>query len=200
MEESDDLNEPRIPYSLLGAMVALVFFCCACASGGPNVYVRPGSPFPGYKKFAVFPFFNHTLVEEAGDVVTGAIIAELVRTGRFQMEFPGNVKSFLVEERIIVRTGVDLETIRAMGKILGVDAIVLGQIDEYVRSEGGSSDIVPVVSMGARIIDARSGKILFMAQHRRTGDDFVKVLDFGRIRSVGELTDRMAGEIVDAIP
>ncbi len=137
---------------------------------------------------------------EASRVVTSAIIASLVEKGRFHVEFPGNVRSFLVGERIIVRTGVDLDTIKLMGKRLGVDAVVLGQVEEYIGAKEATRAVVPVVSVSTRIVDAQTGKILFMAKHRRTGDDYIKILDFGKIRSAGELTKKVVDEIIEMIP
>lgn len=144
--------------------------------------------------------YNNTTMAEASEVVTAALIARLVETGRVQVEFPGNIKSFLVNERIVVRTGIDLDTIILMGKRLDVDAVFLGQVDEYIGGDEGGRAVVPVVSVSLRVVDTRNGRILFMADYRKTGDDYISVLDFGKIRSVGELTERVVGEIVEAIP
>jgi len=178
------------------------FFCVAliACSSGPDAYVRTGFDGSEIEKVAVFPFHNNTTMAEASEVVTAALIARLVEGGRFQVEFPGNIKSFLVSERIVVRTGIDLDTIKLMGKRLGVDAIFLGQVDEYVGGDEGRRAVVPVVSVSLREVDTREGRILFMADHRKTGDDYISVLDFGKIRSVGELTKKVVGEIVEAIP
>ncbi|MBN1840860.1 MAG: hypothetical protein JW883_01070 [Deltaproteobacteria bacterium] len=167
---------------------------------GPNAYVRKDFDQSQIRKVAVFPFYNNTQVAEASKIVTGAFIAGLVDTRTFQVEFPGNIKSFLVTERIIVRTGVDLDTIKLMGQRLGVDAVVLGQVDEYIGAEEGRRAVVPLVCISSRLVDTRTGKILFMAQQRRTGDDYIKVLDFGKIRSAGELTRKVVGEMIDAMP
>ncbi|MCD4804469.1 MAG: CsgG/HfaB family protein, partial [Desulfobacterales bacterium] len=123
-----------------------------------------------------------------------------VKTKKFKVEFPGNIKSFLVNERIIVRTGVDLDTIKRMGKRLGVDAVIMGRIEEFVGMEEKKRGVIPVVSISSRLVDVRTGKILWMAQHRRSGDDYIKVLDFGKVRSVGELTKKVVLEMIETMP
>ena len=193
-------TKTRSSFFLFLVVCSLSFVLSACSHSGPNAYVRKDFDQSQIRKVAVFPFYNNTKVAEASKIVTGAFIAGLVDTRRFQVEFPGNIKSFLVTERIIVRTGVDLDTIKLMGKRLGVDGVVLGQVDEYIGAEEGRRAVVPLVCISSRLVDTRTGKILFMAQHRRTGDDYIKVLDFGKIRSAGALTRKVVGEMIDAMP
>jgi len=50
------------------------------------------------------------------------------------------------------------------------------------------------------MVDAQTGKILWMAEHKRNGDDYIKVLDFGKIRSVGALTKKVVGEMIETMP
>jgi TolB-like protein len=73
-------------------------------------------------------------------------------------------------------------------------------VEEYAGAEEARRGMVPTVSISARMVDAQTGEILWMAQYRRTGDDYIKVLDFGKIRSVGELTNKVVGEMIETIP
>ena len=182
-------------------LLVILEFISACSSATtPYAYVRKNHDQPGVKKVAIFSFHNNTMIAEASKIVTGAFVASLVKTKKFNVEFPGNIKSFLVSERIIVRTGVDLDTIKRMGRRLGVDAVIMGRIEEFVGMEEKKRGVIPVVSISSRMVDVRTGKILWMAQHRRTGDDYIKVLDFGKVRSVGELTKKMVLEMIETMP
>lgn len=173
----------------------------ACSSAtAPYAYVRKNHDQPVVKKVAIFSFHNNTMIAEANKIVTGAFVASLIKMKKFKVEFPGNIKSFLVSERIIVRTGVDLNTINLMGKRLGVDAVIMGRIEEFVGMEEKKRGVIPVVSISSRMVDVRTGKILWMAQHRKTGDDYIKVLDFGKVRSVGELTKKVVMEMIETMP
>ncbi len=182
-------------------LLVILEFISACSSATtPYAYVRKNHDQPGVKKVAIFSFHNNTMIAEASKIVTGAFVASLVKTKKFNVEFPGNIKSFLVNERIIVRTGVDLDTIKRMGRRLGVDAVIMGRIEEFVGIEEKKKGVIPVVSISSRLVDVRTGKILWMAQHRRTGDDYIKVLDFGKVRSVGELTKKVVLEMIETMP
>jgi len=182
-------------------LLVILEFISACSSATtPYAYVRKNHDQPGVKKVAIFSFHNNTMIAEASKIVTGAFVASLVKTKKFNVEFPGNIKSFLVSERIIVRTGVDLDTIRRMGRRLGVDAVIMGRIEEFVGMEEKKKGVIPVVSISSRLVDVRTGKVLWMAQHRRTGDDYIKVLDFGKVRSVGELTQKVVLEMIETMP
>ncbi|MCD4778597.1 MAG: CsgG/HfaB family protein [Desulfobacterales bacterium] len=182
-------------------LLVILEFISACSSATiPYAYVRKNHDQPGVKKVAIFSFHNNTMIAEASKIVTGAFVASLVKTKKFKVEFPGNIKSFLVNERIIVRTGVDLDTIRRMGRRLGVDAVIMGRIEEFVGMEEKKRGVIPVVSISSRLVDVRTGKILWMAQHRRSGDDYIKVLDFGKVRSVGELTKKLVLEMIETMP
>jgi len=182
-------------------LLLILGFISGCSSSAtPYTYVRKNHDQPVIKKVAVLSFYDNTKSAEASKIVTGAFVANLVGMRKFKVEFPGNIKSFLISERIIVRTGVNLNTIKLMGKRLGVDAVIIGRIDEFVGMEEKKRGVIPVVSISSRMVDARTGKILWMAQHRRTGDDYIKVLDFGKVRSVGELTKKVVGEMIETMP
>jgi TolB-like protein len=182
-------------------LLVILEFISACSSATtPYAYVRKNHDQPVVKKVAIFSFHNNSMIAEASKIVTGAFVASLVKMRKFEVEFPGNIKSFLVSERIIVRTGVDLNTIKLMGRRLGVDAVIMGRIEEFVGIEEKKRGVIPVVSISSRLVDVRTGKILWMAQHRRTSDDYIKVLDFGKVRSVGELTQKVVMEMIETMP
>ncbi|MEA1900537.1 MAG: hypothetical protein U9N47_07215 [Thermodesulfobacteriota bacterium] len=182
-------------------LLVILQFISACSSATtPYAYVRKNHNQPVVKKVAIFSFHNNTMIAEANKIVTGSFVASLVKMRKFKVEFSGNIKNFLVSERIIVRTGVDLNTIKLMGRRLGVDAVIMGRIEEFVGMEEKKRGVIPAVSISARMVDVRTGKILWMAQHRRTGDDYIKVLDFGKVRSVGELTKKVVLEMIETMP
>jgi len=182
-------------------LLLILGFISGCSSSATlYTYVRKNHDQPVVKKVAVLSFYNNTKSAEANKIVTGAFIANLVGMRKFKVEFPGNIKSFLISERIIVRTGANLNTIKLMGRRLGVDAVIIGRIEEFVGMNGKKKDVVPVVSISARMVHVQTGKILWMAQHRRTGDDYIKVLDFGKVRAVGELTRKVVLEMIETMP
>lgn len=179
-------------------LLALLLAGCAAQ---PHTFAAPRPD--GTRKslrVAVLPFRNNTTAPEAGRIVTGAFIAALTKAGGYKVEFPGNVHNFLIRERIIVRNGADLKTMGLMAERLGVDVVVMGQIEEYAGSEDIRRATTPVVHICARMADARTGRILFMGRHGRSGDDYRTVLDLGAVHSVAQLSQRVVEELIAKMP
>ena len=187
---------------LLFAFIGLFLVVCpgGCSTAGPNSYLREDIDKSKLKKIAIFPFHNNTKVAEASRVVTKTFIAGMFERKKFRMEFPGNVKNFLASERIIVRGGVDLHTIQLMAKRLEVDAVIVGEVDEYIGVDDKKKAVIPMVSIRSRMVDGRSGKILWMSQYTRSGNDYIKILDFGKVRSVAALARKVVGEMIETMP
>jgi hypothetical protein len=178
---------------------ALALLLGGCATL-PDTYVREGFESHGIGAVAVFPFENGTDSPEASPVVTSAFVAGLMARGGYAVEHYGNVKTFLLDRRILAREGTDRETLARMRRSLGVDAVLFGRVEDYGQAGTVGWDAVPEVAVNVRLVDARTGEILFMARHRRHGDDYAPVLDIGRVRTGGELARRMATEVVARLP
>lgn len=150
------------------------------------------------KKVAVLPFNNISGKRDAGDIVTNIFITELFRLGRFQVEEPGNVIQFIIQEKVNTIGEMDLENLQILGRRLGVDAVLVGTVEEYDDGKSMATP-VPVVSVSARMIDPNKGTIIWSSQNRRKGDDYILVFDLGRIRSVTTLTKKTVNEMLSTI-
>lgn len=187
-------------------LVAFCFGLSLAVCSGCNTLTEPYSfvdtvtDTSSIRKVAVFPFQNNTTSSQASSVVTNAFIAELFQKKKYRIEFPGNVRSFLLGERILIRDGLDLETIDMIARRLEVDAVIVGEVDEFIGLDDRTRSVVPVVAVRSRMVAGGSGRILWMAQHERKGDDYIKVLDLGKIRSVAALARRVVGEMIDSMP
>jgi len=179
------------------ALLAVLLSCCACSGPRVHAFARHGAET---RRVAVLPFRNNTAVPEAARIVTGTVIAGLVEQGRHRVEFPGNVTGFLIRERIIVRQGVPTEAIALMGTRLGVDAVLMGEVEVFSGTDERRPDVIPQVGLCVRLVDAHTGNILYMAHHVRSGHDYVRVLDFGLVRSVGALTRHVVAELLEDMP
>jgi len=182
-------------------LAVILLLTTACRSSSLHYYAARDLDHQKVRRVAVLPLFNRTGFSEASRISTSAYIAQMVTKTDYQVEFPGNIQNFLVRERIIIRDKIDLSTIELMHKRLGVDAVVLGEVIEFFGPAGetGASD-TPLVHLSVRMVDAETGRILFMASHFRTGDDYMKIIGIGKIRSTTALAQKVAGEIVDKMP
>lgn len=140
--------------------------------GGSTIkYVNPTANFSYIKKVAVLPFNNLSDDRYAGERVRSALIVDLMSRGSFEVLEQGEVTKVLgvlfreagVEEGRAVP--VDKDTLKLIGEKMGVQAVILGSVDEYSSGYGGGS----VVSVSIRMLDAGSGIILWQAQSTATG-------------------------------
>jgi hypothetical protein len=178
---------------------ALLMVLGGCA-GVRDIYLRDDFETRGIGVVAVFPFDNSTPHPDASPVVTAAFVTGLMDRGGYAVEHYGNVKTFLLDRRVLARKGVDRDTLSHIRRSLGVDAVLFGSVEDYGDAGGVGWDAVPKVAVSVYLVDARTGDILFMAQHQRDGDDYAVTMDIGRVRTSGELARRMADEVVEFLP
>jgi len=165
----------------------------------PNRFLKNDFEEYKIKRIAVLPFYNRSTMKTAGEIVTKAFIEELYDSGKFEIEFPGNVKKFIVGERIIIRKGIGADHIKLVGERLNVDAVIIGCVKKY-ESEGKENAQIPVISVDARMIHADSCSILWIGDNYRRGDDYETFFGIGRIRSLADLSREVVKELIDTIP
>jgi len=187
-------------YCSIAIFILCLFFLSGCFFlPSPNRFLK--NDFEEYKirRIAVLPFYNGSTTKAAGEIVTKAFIEELYDSGKFEIEFPGNVKKFIIGERIIIRKGIGADHIKLVGERLNVDAIIIGCVKKY-ESEGKKNAQIPVISVDARMIYADSCSILWLGDNYRRGDDYETFFGIGRIRSLADLSRRVVKELIDTIP
>lgn len=146
------------------------------------------------KKIAVLPFYNISGRKDAGRVVADAYVTELFKSGKYEVEEPGNVRHFMIQERVDVIGELEIEKIQLLGKRLKVDAVIVGTVEEY-GGKGKNS----VVTLSARLVRSDTGEVVWMNHRRKKGDDYTIVFDFGRIKSVTRLAHKVVAEMIKTI-
>ena len=150
------------------------------------------------KKVAILPFSSLSGKTAASETVTNIFITEIFNLGKFQVEEPGNILEFMIREGMNTLGEIDVESLKMMSAHLGLDAVIVGTVEEY--DEGRTRvPSVPVVSITARMIEPKSGKIIWSAKNRRSGGDYLIAFDFGRVRSVTILTKKVVDEMLGSI-
>lgn len=145
-------------------------------------------------KIAVMPFYNKTKIRDIGMVITYMFITELFKNERFiPLEF-GDVRQLIVDLRIKEKGEISLKNTKSISDLSGVDGIVVGTIDTY--REGLSETSPPEASISARLLDARTNKILWSDFDTYKGDDDIIVLDWGRIRSVENVAYKVVTRLI----
>ena len=159
--------------SMLRAAAGMVLLVMVYGCAGTTIrYVNPDADFSYIQKVAILPFHNLSDDRFAGERVRNALIADLIARDIFDVVERGEVSKVLslmfrdigVEEGQAVE--VDRETLKRIGERLGVQAIILGSVDEY---SGRGSSRGNVVTLSVRMLDASSGTVLWQAKATAVG-------------------------------
>ncbi|HBR16776.1 MAG: hypothetical protein A3G39_04525 [Deltaproteobacteria bacterium RIFCSPLOWO2_12_FULL_43_16] len=176
-------------------LISLLLIAGCTVSAKP---VQPSDAGKKIKKIAVLPFYNMSGQKDAGKIVANVFVTEMFKSGRFRVEEPGNVVQFMIQERMDTIGEIEIERLKILGKRLSVDAVVVGTVEEFDDGRGGAYPS-PIVSITARMIDSNSGQLIWSAQNKKKGDDYIIIFDFGEIRSVTTLTQKVVKELIDTI-
>jgi len=174
--------------------IALVLLFSLLGCGTSFVAKKDTFDSSTIKKIAVLPFYNISGHKDAGRVVSEAYMTEIFKSGKYDVEEPGNVRHFMVQERVGVVGELEIEKIQILGKRLKVDAVLVGTVEEYEDRSKES-----VVAISSRLVATETGEVVWMNYRRKKGSDYTKVFDFGAVFSVALLANKVVEEMVDSL-
>jgi hypothetical protein len=151
------------------------------------------------KRVAVLPFENGTERRGAALIMDDLIIVSLFQVGRFEVADPGEVHQALQVLGVAPYGAVDLETLTKIAERAGVDAVILGRVEDYNEGLRPGRSSSPSIGLDARMLDARTGQILWMGYHEAQGEEFQIVLEFGKIKSIVPLAMRVITDLVKSM-
>jgi TolB-like protein len=140
-------------------------------SGSVIRYINPEANFSYIKKVAVLPFNNMSGDRYAAERVRNTLAVDLLSRGVFDVMERGEVSKVmgLVFRAAGFQEGmaleVDKETLKLLGEKLGVQAVILGSVDEYPARSGRN----PIVEISVRMLDTSSGIVLWQAKSTALG-------------------------------
>lgn len=181
--------------AVLGGIAAGPLGCGSIVSN--SVYTHEQFDLAAVKKVAVVPFQNFSSEPRAGDRVLGIFHSELLSARLFQVVDPAQTTEFLKTAKLEGATlsGSDLKKCK---EGLGLDAVVLGSVDEYAMQTVGG-DTFPVVTISARLVDTQTGAVLWMSSASASGDPKVPILALGRVKTLPELAQIVCRHLVSTI-
>lgn len=172
-------------------------------SGSTIRYVNPTANFSYIKKVAVLPFNNLSDDRYAGERVRNAFIVDLMSRGVFEVVEQGEVTKVLgvifreagVEEGRVVP--VDKDSLKLIGEKLGVQAVILGSVDEYPGAAYGGGSAT--VSISVRMLDTGSSIILWQAKGAESSRSvWRKLIGIEEINR-DELTKNAVKDVLDTL-
>lgn len=180
-------------------ILPVLFYGC----GGTTIrYLNPTANFSYVKKIAVAPFSNFSDDRYAGEKVINALTIEILSRNAFDVIEHGEVSKALslikevgFEENKNIQ--LDKEKIKQLGENLGVQAIIMGTVNDYSSSRGGSAN--NVVSISVKMIDIESGTILWQASTLKLGGSVGRTMLGLDDEDTSILTNRAVKTVLDTL-
>lgn len=188
----------RSCYSTTINVLLLLFLCAGCSAPSLTPFassdLRAGS-------MAILPFDNLSEAPGAGKTMENYVLVEFLKLPSLRIVEPGQVMAALSQARIRLATNIPRETVIQLGEDLGIDYLMVGIVHEYklqrLTGAGGSGE-VPVVSVSLRIVETKTGNIVWAVNVSRSGKDNETVFGMGRIQSINGLAANIAIELAQA--
>lgn len=176
-------------------LLVLLLLTAGCAKTALRPYTS--SDFKA-GKMAILPFDNLSAAQGASKTMENLVLVEFLRLPIFTLVEPGEVAAALAEARVRLATSMPKATVIKLGKDLGVDLLMLGVVHEHEMKRftgAGGSGESPVVAISVRILETKTGNIVWAANINRAGNDRETVFGMGRVQSINELAAQTAIEL-----
>jgi hypothetical protein len=145
----------------------------------------------------VLPFTDKTDNTEISIAIYRIFISELIKHGDFQISQEGDVRTVLRQVKMVPHVhDPTIEQIQIIGNYLNVPYLIVGKVLEAGTYKSHSNENVPYLVIEVKLVDTASGRTVWLTYHRRTGEEYRKVMHFGAIYTVSELSGFVSREII----
>ncbi len=152
-------------------------------------------PYPVViKSIAILPLENLSENKFAADIIREDIKKEFKSKGLVYIADDSSVERFLAKRRIRYTGAMKRVSVREMGKVMGVDAVLVGSAN-YFSAIGERV----IVGISLRILSTLDGSIMWADNLTYTGHDFEGLLGLGIIRSTDILAALVVKDLVKGI-
>ncbi len=181
----------------------IVGLCLLSGCTGRAVrYVNTEADFSYIKNVAILPFNNLTSDKFAGEKVRSAMMVDLLSRNVFEVTEQGEVSKALTQ--VLRATGAsegmvvdfDRETIKLLGERLGVQAIIVGSVEEFHGSRGASGG---EVTLSVRMLDTSSGVVLWQVRITVLGASVARRIIGFEARDKSILTQKIVKRALDTL-
>ncbi|MFH1074255.1 MAG: GNA1162 family protein [Candidatus Firestonebacteria bacterium] len=180
------------------ALLIIAVFLSGCSS--QRVAIKKDYDFSRIKRVAVLGFSSHMDYRNSGDVVADEFVLQLMNKG-FKIVERSKINSILGEQQLYSANKIDEATIKKVGKILGVDAILTGSVIKYIEDkntviyyndkEGNPASQsylqLAEVSVNARLFDVETGEVVWSGSDHDSGldiSDAIYGVAFGLVNTI----------------
>lgn len=180
------------------ALAPLLALALALA-GGCAAHRAPPPPPGARASLAMMPLENLSGRAEYGDRYTRLVWTAIGGSGRFDLVDPGEVDAMLVEQRIRTSAMLTREQVLKAAARLHVHWLLAGTLLECGTVHTPDGDI-PSFSLALRLIDGRTGLVVWTDLRARSGEDRETIFGWGREEDLQRLAETTARELVAAMP
>jgi len=170
-----------MPVKKIITYISLLLLITA-AGCGPKIAVSPGYNFRNIKRVGVLKFDSSQVqyfsAYDPGYTVADEFVLQLLSNGIRVIE-RSRIEEILKEHRLWKSGNIDPSTIKEMGKILGVDALVMGTVTRYIPDRkkriyieddrGNLQEEIFLadaeVGISARMVDAVTGEVVWAGSY-----------------------------------
>ncbi|MDF1578663.1 MAG: hypothetical protein P1P81_09515 [Desulfobulbales bacterium] len=176
---------------------ALLLGSCALLREPPVVLKMADLPLEGNVcRIAVLPFTNQTDYSMAETIFSRVFVSELVAKGNYLVSQEGDVRRILFQMRVMPGQELSSEQIRAVADRLGAQIVISGAVLEMRDTVKSGRRLDPALAVVLRIMEAPTGRTLWVTYSRAEGSDYRYVMHFGVINSVTALAEKVAVKIL----
>jgi hypothetical protein len=146
-------------------MIGLLLFLSGCGSKVTKTrsFMRENTSLAHIQKIAILPF------EGSGNAsrVREFTMTQVLAAGMFDVVDKGLVDSFMQQEALAPGAPMDIPTMRRLGQIVGVQAFLLGSVEQITETRGNAS--FAEITMTLRLLDTETGTLLWQASGLGSG-------------------------------
>ncbi len=157
---------------VLAGALCILLLNAGCRSSIPAFHIREDVDFSFIKKVAVMPLDNLTKERFAGEVVRQVVISELLASGLVDVVVPGEVMAAINKLSIKSISSPSAEQIKAIGKSLKVQAVIIGSVENYGETRTGNIS-APEVTITLIMADTATGSIIWSVTKTHGGAGFM---------------------------
>jgi hypothetical protein len=179
----------------------LLFFSLlsGCAGKTTISYMREDVTLDFVNRVCILPLANNTDQKYAAELARDVINTQILAMNIFDLVDKGIVDSVLHEEALDPGAPVSQLMLSRLGQRLNVQAIMLGAVDLAGDKRVGSV-IVPEMSLTLRLIETKSGLVLWQASGHYAGDSIIGRLFGITPDDTYKVTAKLARELLATIP
>jgi TolB-like protein len=178
-------------------LLTLLLGSCALFREPPVVLKMAELPLEGNVcRIAVLPFTNQTEYNMADTLFNRVFVSELIEKGHYLVAQEGDIRRILLQMRVLPGEQLSSEQIRAVADRLGAQIVISGAVLEMRDKIGYGRRLDPSLAVVLRIMEAASGRTLWVTYNRAEGRDYRNIMHFGVINSVATLAQQVSVEIL----